>query len=89
MSQNSSALFQNYEQDYDNICSSIASKFKNHLPEQTGGTLALSFFKFILPLEPRKATIRALERELEEAQEIVCTSRIMTGLASINGNGVE
>lgn len=52
-----SELFQGYEQDYENISKSIQAKISTHIPEQRG--------------EERKSTVRAAERELEEAEEIL------------------
>jgi vesicle transport through interaction with t-SNAREs protein 1 len=52
-----SQLFENYEQEYRTLSLSIANKINTVLPKQIG--------------EPRKATTRAIERELEEADEIL------------------
>ncbi|RKP10997.1 t-SNARE [Thamnocephalis sphaerospora] len=52
-----SQLFENYEQEYRAISLAIANKVNSVIPKQAG--------------EPRKTTIRAAERELEEADEII------------------
>ncbi|RUS27796.1 vesicle transport v-SNARE protein N-terminus-domain-containing protein [Jimgerdemannia flammicorona] len=52
-----SELFENYAQDYTTISASIKQKVEQAIPSQSG--------------EQRKATIRAVEREAEEADEIV------------------
>ncbi|CAG8522359.1 5066_t:CDS:2 [Diversispora eburnea] len=52
-----SELFQSYEQEFEQIAQSISGKINDTLPLLTG--------------EKRKATIRAAEREIEEAEEIV------------------
>ncbi|CEG73665.1 hypothetical protein RMATCC62417_09000 [Rhizopus microsporus] len=52
-----SDLFANYEQDFTSIVDSIKSKIEKQIPNQKG--------------EERKATIRAVERELDEADEIL------------------
>ncbi|ORE12785.1 V-snare-domain-containing protein [Rhizopus microsporus] len=52
-----SDLFANYEQDFTSIADSIKSKIEKQIPNQKG--------------EERKATIRAVERELDEADEIL------------------
>ncbi|KAG1455608.1 hypothetical protein G6F56_007026 [Rhizopus delemar] len=53
----SSDLFANYEQDFTSITDSVKDKIEKHIPNQKG--------------EERKATIRAVERELDEADEIL------------------
>ncbi|KAL1919403.1 uncharacterized protein VTP21DRAFT_2096 [Calcarisporiella thermophila] len=52
-----SELFQSYEQDYTTLADSLQAKIQHHIPSQTG--------------EQKKTTVRAAERELEEADEIV------------------
>ncbi|KAI8384235.1 vesicle transport V-snare protein, variant [Radiomyces spectabilis] len=52
-----SELFASYEQDFKSVCDSIKSKIEDQIPNQQG--------------ETRKATVRAVERELEEADEIL------------------
>lgn len=52
-----SELFESYEQDLNTIKESIKQKLNTQIPSLNG--------------EPRKAIIRALEREIEEADEIV------------------
>ncbi|KAG0746837.1 hypothetical protein G6F57_008087 [Rhizopus arrhizus] len=53
----SSDLFANYEQDFTSITESIKEKLERQIPNQKG--------------EERKATIRAIEREIDEADEIL------------------
>ncbi|RIA82023.1 vesicle transport v-SNARE protein N-terminus-domain-containing protein [Glomus cerebriforme] len=53
----SSELFESYENDFTQVSASIGVKINNTIPSQAG--------------EKRKATIRAAEREIEEAEEIV------------------
>ncbi|KAI8354012.1 t-SNARE [Blakeslea trispora] len=52
-----SELFASYEQDFTSITDSIKKKIDQQLPNQKG--------------EDRKATIRAVEREIDEADEIL------------------
>ncbi|RIB08901.1 t-SNARE [Gigaspora rosea] len=52
-----SELFESYEHDFDQISQSITTKINSTLPSQSG--------------EIRKATLRATEREIEEAEEII------------------
>ncbi|KAI7899138.1 t-SNARE [Cokeromyces recurvatus] len=52
-----SELFSSYEQDFTILTESIKSKIEQHIPNQKG--------------EERKATIRAVEREIDEANEIL------------------
>ncbi|KAI9477956.1 MAG: t-SNARE [Benjaminiella poitrasii] len=52
-----SELFSSYEQDFTSITESIKSKIEQQIPSQKG--------------EERKATIRAVEREIDEADEIL------------------
>lgn len=52
-----SELFEGYEQDYATITDSISTKINTQVVNQRG--------------EERKATVRAVERELDEAEEIV------------------
>ncbi|CAG8706642.1 27282_t:CDS:2, partial [Dentiscutata erythropus] len=51
-----SELFESYEHDFDQISQSISTKINSTLPSQSG--------------EKRKATVRATEREIDEAEEI-------------------
>lgn len=70
-----SELFSSYEQDFNSIIESIKSKIEQQIPNQRGGkeftieTLTLSYASICL--EERKATIRAVEREIDESEEIV------------------
>ncbi|KAI8975173.1 t-SNARE [Mycotypha africana] len=52
-----SELFNNYEQDFTTLTESIKSKIEQQIPSQSG--------------EERKTTIRSVERELDEANEII------------------
>ncbi|CAM0138344.1 t-SNARE VTI1 [Umbelopsis sp. WA50703] len=52
-----SDLFTSYEQDFGTICEAIRSKVEKQIPSQSG--------------EQRKATVRAAEREIDEADEII------------------
>ncbi|KAI7868778.1 t-SNARE [Spinellus fusiger] len=52
-----SNLFNNYEQDLQAVNDSIRAKLTQHIPSQSG--------------EERKATIRAVEREMDESDEII------------------
>jgi len=52
-----SELFESYENDFGQVSASIGDKINNIIPSQAG--------------EKRKATIRAAEREIEEAEEII------------------
>ncbi|KAI8366944.1 t-SNARE [Choanephora cucurbitarum] len=52
-----SELFASYEQDFTSITDSIKKKIDQQVPNQKG--------------EDRKATIRAVEREIDEADEIL------------------
>jgi vesicle transport through interaction with t-SNAREs 1 len=55
-------LFAGYENDFNLIIADISSKLQG-LQDQDG--------------EPRKAALRAAERAIEEAEEIVCLSPLM------------
>ncbi|KAF7730674.1 hypothetical protein EC973_001623 [Apophysomyces ossiformis] len=52
-----SELFTSYEQEFQTLFVSIKAKIEQHVPNQSG--------------EERKATIRAIEREIDEADEII------------------
>ncbi|KAG2217590.1 hypothetical protein INT45_012446 [Circinella minor] len=52
-----SDLFQNYEQDFQTVTDGVRQKIDQQIPSQTG--------------EQRKATIRATERDIDEADEIL------------------
>ncbi|KAI9357819.1 t-SNARE [Pilaira anomala] len=52
-----SELFSSYEQDFTSVTDSIKLKIEQQIPNQKG--------------EERKATIRAIEREIDEADEIL------------------
>ncbi|RKP11225.1 t-SNARE [Piptocephalis cylindrospora] len=52
-----SELFDNYQQEFSLLVGSLGDKVRSQIPNQIG--------------DPRKATIRAAERELEEADEII------------------
>ncbi|CAG8460741.1 14125_t:CDS:2, partial [Dentiscutata heterogama] len=52
-----SELFESYEHDFDQISQSISTKINSTLPSQSG--------------EKRKSTVRATEREIDEAEEII------------------
>jgi hypothetical protein len=73
-----SGLFENYEQDYSNISTSISRKINTQIPSQAGGKALCkrvrSWVGLIRPTEAKKVTIRAVEREFEEAEEIVSGS---------------
>lgn len=79
----SSDLFANYEQDFTSITESIKEKLERQIPNQKGGkkikikikkTATRITKKIIIIIEERKATIRAIEREIDEADEIVSSS---------------
>ena len=55
-------LFAGYENDFNLIIADISSKLQG-LQDQDG--------------EPRKATLRAAERAVEEAEEIVCLHTLL------------
>ncbi|CAO3678318.1 unnamed protein product [Umbelopsis ramanniana] len=57
LSNEGSNLFLSYEQDFSTICDAIRSKIEKQIPNQSG--------------EQRKATVRAAEREIDEADEII------------------
>lgn len=75
----SSDLFANYEQDFTSITESIKEKLERQIPNQKGGkktkkkTTRITITKKNT-IEERKATIRAIEREIDEADEIVSFS---------------
>ncbi|GAB5591438.1 t-SNARE VTI1 [Umbelopsis nana] len=52
-----SDLFASYEQDFSTICDAIRNKIDKQISSQSG--------------EQRKATVRAAEREIDEADEII------------------
>ncbi|CAG8433966.1 12147_t:CDS:2 [Ambispora gerdemannii] len=57
-----SELFTSYEQDYNQVALSISDKITKTIPQQSG--------------EPRKATVHAAEREIDEATEILAQMEI-------------
>ncbi|CAG8506427.1 8187_t:CDS:2 [Cetraspora pellucida] len=52
-----SELFESYEHDFNQISQSISAKINSTIPSQSG--------------EKRKVTVRATEREIDEADEII------------------
>lgn len=71
-----SELFSSYEQDFTSVTDSIKIKIEQQIPNQKGGKHKyLLYLKkksaHTLLIEERKATIRAIEREIDEADEIV------------------
>ncbi|RUS21663.1 t-SNARE [Endogone sp. FLAS-F59071] len=52
-----SELFESYEQEYTTLCATIKQKIEQEIPSQSG--------------EKRKATIRVVEREVEEVDEMI------------------
>ncbi|KAI9279560.1 vesicle transport v-SNARE protein N-terminus-domain-containing protein [Sporodiniella umbellata] len=52
-----SELFSNYEQEFNQLSDSVKEKIERCIPQQKG--------------EERKATMRAVERELDESEEIL------------------
>lgn len=75
-----SELFESYEHDFNQVSASIGDKINKTIPSQAGGkfwkTKIKTLFEAIyivlwFNIEKRKATTRAAEREIEEAEEIV------------------
>jgi vesicle transport through interaction with t-SNAREs protein 1 len=75
-----SELFSNYEQDFTSLTEGIKIKIEKQIANQTGGkansdirgSVACKITVIIIiKIEERKATIRAVEREIDEADEIV------------------
>jgi vesicle transport through interaction with t-SNAREs protein 1 len=71
------SLFVSYEQDFTQIVDAIRKKFEGE-GNNEGGKLPLTVIlgcwcKYGIDLEQRKAALRRMEMELDEADEVVCT----------------
>lgn len=78
------ALFESYEQDFQHVIQSIREKVEGAGKDQKGGK-AEELISFVLTLshsevEQRKAALRKVEIELDEADDIV---RKWLGITSI------
>jgi vesicle transport through interaction with t-SNAREs 1 len=78
MDSSPAALFDSYDQDFQQIIQSIREKLDGEANDQRAGKLiGLSLYpglvlNWCLGLEQRKATLRRVEMELDEADEMVC-----------------
>jgi vesicle transport through interaction with t-SNAREs protein 1 len=77
MDQTPSALFDSYEQDFRHIISGISDSLEGSGRSLIGGSVLrvqCPILHLILQclLEQRKATLRRVEIELDEADDIVC-----------------
>lgn len=78
MDDTSTALFDSYEQDFRHIISGISDKLEGNGKSQQGGKRIIQ--SAVLPRpdlsflvsEQRKAALRKVELELDEADDIVC-----------------
>ena len=79
MESSPTALFESYEQDFKTIISSIRDKVEVEAAGQKGGRSTVARQRTTQPLtfhgynlsEQRKATLRFVEMELDEADEMV------------------
>jgi vesicle transport through interaction with t-SNAREs protein 1 len=72
------SLFDSYEQDFQQILQSIRQRLEGDGSDQRGGTPETTHLvRFStgphLPPEQKKAVLRRVEMELDEADEMVCT----------------
>jgi vesicle transport through interaction with t-SNAREs protein 1 len=75
MDSSPTSLFDSYEQDFQQILQSIREKLEGDGADQRGGMLLTpSLFLSLTPLGPseqKKASLRRVEMELDEAEEMV------------------
>jgi hypothetical protein len=76
MDQTPTSLFDSYEQDFRHIISSISDKLEGNGKNLVGGVCCACFGPIPAShnpqLEQRKAALRRVEIELDEADDIVC-----------------
>ena len=84
MASGGTGLFESYEQDYNTLATSINRKLEKQLPNLSGGKLEHRPWWLHPCVEPRKALLRTLEREIEEADEIVCFFLTLLTLMMLN-----
>jgi vesicle transport through interaction with t-SNAREs protein 1 len=75
MDSSPASLFDSYEQDFQQILQSIRQRLEGDGSDQRGGTPTwfASPQDLTLPPEQKKAVLRRVEMELDEADEMVCT----------------
>lgn len=74
MDSSPTALFESYEQDFQQIAASIRDKLEGSGQDERGGKrylVRLSGWVLTTPVEQRKAVLRRVELELDEADEMV------------------
>jgi vesicle transport through interaction with t-SNAREs protein 1 len=81
MDSSPTALFDSYEQDFQQILQSIRQKLEGDGSDQRGGmTETTRFPQYLTSLaEQKKAALRRVEMELDEADEMVCTLFFLSG----------
>lgn len=78
MDSSPASLFDSYEQDFQQILQSIRQKLEGDGSDQHGGTPETAHLILFStgphsPPEQKKAVLRRVEMELDEADEMVCT----------------
>lgn len=77
MDSSPASLFDSYEQDFQQILQSIRQRLEGDGSDQRGGTSETHLVCFSRPQffssEQKKAVLRRVEMELDEADEMVCT----------------
>jgi vesicle transport through interaction with t-SNAREs protein 1 len=76
MDSSPTSLFDSYEQDFQQILQSIREKLEGDGADQRGGrlltpSLVLSLTSLVPLPEQKKASLRRVEMELDEAEEMV------------------
>ena len=82
------ALFDSYEQDFKHIIRSISDKLEGNGKNQLGGMLLLTLRiianSLVFWQEQRKAALRKVELELDEADDIVHSPSIDAAHKNLN-----
>ncbi len=66
----STGLFEQYEQNYTQVSTSVSRKLNTQLPSQSGGTNNIPFYSILFySVEQRKETVRQIDGELKALEE--------------------
>jgi len=89
MDQTPTTLFDSYEQDFRHIISGISDKLEGGGKNLVGGMLCVrsctvSTSSHSSTLEQRKAALRRVEIELDEADDIVCSLSCVFGVGILS-----
>jgi len=76
MDNSPTALFDSYEQDFNHFSETIKDKLESESKDESAGTSRNMQFTLVFTVntEQRKATLRRVEMELDEADEMVSFS---------------